>query len=190
MKVVFGCDPNATQFKLDLMEYVKSLGHEVADLGSDDPIYANTAIRLATSVAAGECDRGILICGTGIGVSIAANKVPGAYAALVNNVYQAQRAQLSNNANIITELTNGAVEIGNIGDPEHLEYFKWSSPMKYYEEGYHAGETFLLLTAEECAEYAEAPALKQGEKVYEDGSYTVYVFDSTEELMNCAVARQ
>ena len=46
--------------------------------------------------------RGILICGTGIGVSIAANKVPGAYAALVNNVYQAQRAQLSNNANIIT----------------------------------------------------------------------------------------
>ena len=47
MKVVFGCDPNATQFKLDLMEYVKSLGHEVADLGSDDPIYANTAIEVA-----------------------------------------------------------------------------------------------------------------------------------------------
>lgn len=94
-----------------------------------------------------------------------------------------------NNANIITELTNGEVEIGNIGDPEHLEYFKWSSPMKYYEEGYHAGETFLLLTAEECAEYAETPALKQGKKVYEDGSYTVYVFDSTENLMNCAVAR-
>lgn len=94
-----------------------------------------------------------------------------------------------NNANIITELTNGAVEIGNIGDPEHLEYFKWSSPMKYYEEGYHTGETFLLLTAEECAEYAKAPALKQGEKVYEDGCYTVYVFDSTEALMDCAVAR-
>ena len=58
------------------------------------------------------------------------------------------------------------VEIGNIGDPEHLEYFKWSSPMKYYEEGYHTGETFLLLTSEECAEYAEAPALKQGRKRY------------------------
>ena len=94
-----------------------------------------------------------------------------------------------NNANIITELTNGEVEVGNIGDPEHLEYFKWSSPMKYYEEGYHTGETFLLLTAEECAEYAKAPALKQGEKVYEDGCYTVYVFDSTEALMDCAVAR-
>ena len=48
----------------------------------------------------------------------------------------------------------------------------------------------MLLTSEECAEYAEAPALKQGEKVYEDGIYTVYLFDSTEELMNCAVARQ
>ena len=102
MKVVFGCDPNATQFKLDLMEYVKSLGHEVADLGSDDPIYANTAIEVAKAVAAKEYDRGIIVCGTGIGVSIAANKVKGAYAACIHDVYQAQRAQLSNNANIIT----------------------------------------------------------------------------------------
>jgi ribose 5-phosphate isomerase B len=53
-------------------------------------------------VVKGVCDRGLLICGTGIGVSIAANKVKGAYAACVSNVYQAQRAVLSNNANIIT----------------------------------------------------------------------------------------
>ena len=102
MKVVFGCDPNATEFKLKLMEYVKGLGHEVADLGSDDPIYANTAIEVAKAVAAGTYDRGISLCGTGIGVSIAANKVKGAYAACVHDVYQAQRAQLSNHANIIT----------------------------------------------------------------------------------------
>lgn len=75
MKIVFGCDPNATEFKLQLMEYVKGLGHEVADLGSDDPIYANTAIEVAKAVAAKEYDRGIIVCGTGIGVSIAANKV-------------------------------------------------------------------------------------------------------------------
>lgn len=75
MKVVFGCDPNATEFKLQLMDYVKGLGHEVADLGSDDPIYANTAIEVAKAVAAKEYDRGIILCGTGIGVSIAANKV-------------------------------------------------------------------------------------------------------------------
>ena len=97
MKIVFGCDPNATEFTLQLMEYVKGLGHEVADLGSDDPIYANTAIE-----AAKEYDRGIIVCGTGIGVSIAANKVKGAYAACIHDVYQAQRAQLSNHANIIT----------------------------------------------------------------------------------------
>ena len=102
MKVVFGCDPNATQFKLDLMEYVKSLGHEVADFGSDDPIYANTAIEVAQAVAGGKYDRGIVVCGTGIGVSIAANKVKGAYAACIHDVYQAQRAELSNHANIIT----------------------------------------------------------------------------------------
>ena len=53
-------------------------------------------------MAAKEYDRGILICGTGIGVCIAANKVKGVYAALLNNVYQAERAQLSNNANVIT----------------------------------------------------------------------------------------
>ncbi|MEE1228669.1 MAG: RpiB/LacA/LacB family sugar-phosphate isomerase [Lachnospiraceae bacterium] len=102
MKVVFGCDPNATDFKKELMEYVKGLGHEVADLGSDDPIYANVAIDVAKAVAAKEYDRGILLCGTGIGVSIAANKVKGAYAACIHDVYQAQRAELSNHANIIT----------------------------------------------------------------------------------------
>ncbi len=102
MKIVFGCDPNATEFKLQLMDYVKSLGHETADLGSDDPIYANTAIDVAKAVASKEYDRGILLCGTGIGVSIAANKVKGAYAACIHDVYQAQRAELSNHANIIT----------------------------------------------------------------------------------------
>lgn len=84
------------------MDYVKGLGHEVADFGSDDPIYANTAIEVAQAVAGGKYDRGIVVCGTGIGVSIAANKVKGAYAACIHDVYQAQRAELSNHANIIT----------------------------------------------------------------------------------------
>lgn len=102
MKIAFGCDPNATEFKKTLMQYTAELGHEVFDLGSDDPIYANVAFQCAEAVVNKEYDRGILLCGTGIGVSIAANKVPGAYAACVHDVYQAQRAQLSNNANIIT----------------------------------------------------------------------------------------
>lgn len=102
MKIAFGCDPNAAELKLAIMEYVKALGHEVEDLGSDDPIYANVAVKTATAVAAGEYDRGILFCGTGIGMMLAANKVKGAYAAVVSDVYSAQRACLSNNCNIIT----------------------------------------------------------------------------------------
>lgn len=102
MKIAIGCDPNAVDFKEQLISFIKGLGHEVVDYGSDDPVYANVAIAVAKDVAAQKCERGVLLCGTGIGVCISANKVKGAYAALVNNVYQAQRAQLSNNANIIT----------------------------------------------------------------------------------------
>lgn len=102
MKIAIGCDPNAKEYKQKLMEYIRELGHECDDFGSDDPIYANVAVKVAEDVAAGKHDRGILICGTGIGMSIAANKVKGAYAALVNYSFQAQRAELSNHANIIT----------------------------------------------------------------------------------------
>ena len=102
MKVAIGCDPNATELKKILIPFIEKMGYEVKDYGSDDPIYANVAFAVAQDVAKGVCERGVLICGTGIGVSIAANKVQGAYAACVTNVYQAQRAALSNNANIIT----------------------------------------------------------------------------------------
>ena len=102
MKIVMAGAPNAAAFKQEMMEFVRELGHEVTDFGSDDPIYANVAIRAAEAVAAKEFDRGILFCGTGIGVMLAANKVKGAYAANVLNVYSAKRACLSNNCNIIT----------------------------------------------------------------------------------------
>lgn len=100
MKILFGCDPNAFEMKQNLMKVAEKLGHEVIDRGSDDPIYANTAIAVAEAVAGGEADRGVLVCGTGLGMCIAANKVKGAYAALLSDVYSAQRAVLSNNANI------------------------------------------------------------------------------------------
>ena len=100
MKLIFGCDPNATALKQDLMALAEKLGHEVEDYGSDDPIYANTAIRVAEAVAAGQAERGVLVCGTGLGMSLAANKVQGAYAALLTDVYSAQRAVLSNDSNI------------------------------------------------------------------------------------------
>lgn len=102
MKIVVGSDPNAESFKQEMIEHIRSLGHEVDDFGSDDVIYAHTAIRVAEAVTAKKYDRGILFCGTGIGVMLAANKVKGAYAANVQNVYAAKRACLSNNCNIIT----------------------------------------------------------------------------------------
>ncbi len=102
MRIAIGCDPNAAHYKAVLIPYIQAMGHEVGDFGSDDPVYAHTAIALGEAVAAGKWDRGILICGTGIGVCIAANKVRGVYAAEVNDIYQARRAQLSNNANVIT----------------------------------------------------------------------------------------
>jgi ribose 5-phosphate isomerase B len=101
-KVAVGCDPNAAELKEVIKKLLSELGHECEDFGSEDPIYANVAIRVAEAVVSGKYDRGILVCGTGIGMSIAANKVPGAYAALVADAYSAERARKSNNANIMT----------------------------------------------------------------------------------------
>jgi ribose 5-phosphate isomerase B len=101
-KIAIGCDPNAADLKAVVMQQLTDLGHEYEDYGSDDPIYANVAIKVAEQVAAGVHDRGILICGTGIGMCIAANKVPGAYAALCADAYSTERSIKSNNANIMT----------------------------------------------------------------------------------------
>lgn len=79
-------------------------GLKVTDLsrGPDGEFYADLADRVACAVLEGRCDRAVLVCGTGIGVCIAANKVPGIRAALTHDTYSAERAALSNNAQIIT----------------------------------------------------------------------------------------
>ncbi len=101
-KVAIGCDPNAAELKQVLKTHLAQMGYQTEDYGSDDPIYANVAFAVAEAVAAGKHERGILLCGTGIGVCIAANKVPGAYAALCSDVYSTERSRKSNNANIMT----------------------------------------------------------------------------------------
>ncbi len=100
MKIAFGCDPNAANLKIVLEKFCEEQGHEVVDMGSEDPIYGNTAVAVGEYVAAGKADRGILVCGTGLGMSIAANKVKGVYAALLTDVYSAERAVKSNNSNV------------------------------------------------------------------------------------------
>lgn len=99
-KIAIGCDPNAMDYKTQLINALKKKGYEVEDFGSEDSIYANTAFAVAEAVKTGKYDRGILICGTGIGMSIAANKVKGIFAALITDPYSAERAQKSNNAKI------------------------------------------------------------------------------------------
>jgi ribose 5-phosphate isomerase B len=109
-KVAIGCDPNAAFLKEIIIKHLKDLGYECEDYGSEDPVYANVAFEVAEAVASGKHDRGILMCGTGIGMSIAANKVPGAYAALCSDAYSTERSRKSNNANIMTmgAFTTGA----------------------------------------------------------------------------------
>jgi ribose 5-phosphate isomerase B len=108
-RIAIGSDPNAAGLKETLKKHLTDLGYEYEDYGSDDPIYANVAIRVAEAVACGKHDRGILLCGTGIGMCIAANKVKGSYAANCADPYSIERSVLSNNCNI---LTLGAQVIG------------------------------------------------------------------------------
>jgi ribose 5-phosphate isomerase B len=103
VRILIGADANGAALLKDLQSYLEKLGHEVVDVGlneADD--YADVAIRLAERIAAGETDRGILICGTGLGMAIAANKVPGVRAAPCHDPYSAERVRKSNDAQIIT----------------------------------------------------------------------------------------
>lgn len=100
--IAIGCDPNANGFKEVIKLHLETLAYSFEDYGSDDPIYANVAIKVAEAVASSKHDRGILLCGTGIGVCLAANKVPGAYAATCADPYSTERSILSNNCNIMT----------------------------------------------------------------------------------------
>ena len=102
MKIAIGCDPNAEKAKKEIIAYIEKKGYgEVTDFGSEDPVYANVAIDVAEHVASGEYDRGVLICGTGLGISLAANKVKGIRAAVCSEPFTAKMARVHNNCNIL-----------------------------------------------------------------------------------------
>lgn len=128
MKVAIGCDPNASGLKFAVIDELKQMGIDVEDFGSDDPIYANVVIEVCEAVSQKKYDRGVVLCGTGIGASIAANKVPGIYCALVTDCYQAERAVLSNNANVIA-----------LGAQVTGEVIARKIVRTYMENSYHAG---------------------------------------------------
>lgn len=105
MKIGLGSDHNAFEMKEEILTFIESLGYEVVDYGcysSDAVDYPGVAFKVATDIVQNKIERGILFCGTGIGMSIAANKVPTIRSAQCHDVFSAERAQLSNNAQIIT----------------------------------------------------------------------------------------
>lgn len=104
MKIAIGNDHAATDLKMEIMEYVKSLGHEVINFGTDGHEscnYPEFGEKVGRAVAAGEADCGILICGTGVGISLAANKVKGVRCGVCSDVTTAHLIKEHNNANII-----------------------------------------------------------------------------------------
>jgi ribose 5-phosphate isomerase B len=104
MKVAIGCDHIAISLKTELKNYLDQRGIEYCDFGTyseertDYPIYAE---KVARAVATGEYERGILLCGTGVGMAISANKIPGIRAVVCSEPYSAAMSRSHNNTNIL-----------------------------------------------------------------------------------------
>lgn len=102
--IAIACDHGGYELKLEVMKYLEKEGFEYKDFGCDSteavdyPIYAR---KVTSAITSGECEKGILICGTGIGISIAANKVPGIRAALCSDCFSAEATRLHNDSNIV-----------------------------------------------------------------------------------------
>ena len=118
MKIAIGCDHGALALKNKLVSYLEGKGNEVKDFGTytnascDYPEFAAAA---AKAVASGECDKGIVLCTTGIGVSISANKVDGIRCALLSDVWSAKMTRLHNDTNVM------ALGAGVVGEYLALE---------------------------------------------------------------------
>lgn len=123
MKIVVAGDSAGEGLAAILAEHLAG-SHDVTEISRTDAFYANLADRVASAVIAGQFDRAILVCGTGIGVCLSANKVPGIRAAQCHDTYSAGKAASSNNAQIITM---GARVIGAELAKEIAEAFLVSS---------------------------------------------------------------
>ncbi len=123
MRVAVAVDHGGYPLKEDVLHTVRALGHEPVDLGTNslDPVdYPDYAEKLGQAILEGQAERGILICGSGIGACIAANKIPGIYAGLCHNVYTAHQGVEHDNMNV---MCMGARVIGPALVPELVEAF-------------------------------------------------------------------
>ena len=104
MKLMIGSDHGGFELKQEVIKHLEELGHEVTDVGCYDPSscdYPDIAKSGCEKITSGECERGILICGTGIGISMAANKIKGIRAACCSDTYSAKYTRLHNDANVL-----------------------------------------------------------------------------------------
>ncbi len=105
MKIALGADHAGYLLKECILQYVVARGHQVIDEGTnaaDSVDYPDFAVRVAENVAAGRAERGILVCGSGIGMAITANKIPGIRAANISSQYEAQMSREHNDLNVLT----------------------------------------------------------------------------------------
>jgi len=104
MRVVFGSDHAGFELKKMLIDYVKDLGHEVLNVGTDGPEpvdYPDFAEKVGKTILDGKADRGILICGSGVGASVSANKIPGIRAAICHDCYSARQGVEHDDMNVL-----------------------------------------------------------------------------------------
>ena len=104
MKIAIGADHGGFEMKEVIKSYIRSLGHEIEDVGcfsTESADYPTFASQVSQHVQSGACEAGVLICGTGIGMSMAANKYKGIRAALCHDEYTARMSKAHNNANVL-----------------------------------------------------------------------------------------
>ena len=104
MSIAIGCDEAGFNLKIIIKDFLIKKGYEIEDFGvydTDPVLYPDIAIKVAKSIADGRHERGILICGTGIGMAITANKVPGIRAAVCHDPFSTERSRKSNDAQIM-----------------------------------------------------------------------------------------
>ena len=104
MKIAIGCDHGGLEHKNAIAEHLKSRGFEIVDLGIYEQVsvdYPDIAVKVCEKITSGETQLGILVCGTGIGMSIAANKVKGIRAAACSEHFSAKYTRLHNNSNVL-----------------------------------------------------------------------------------------
>lgn len=145
MKIAIASDHGGYDYKQELIPYIESLGHQVLDLGCHGPAsvdYPDYGISCAQAVARGEADRGVVICGTGIGISISANKVPGIRCALCTDPVMARLTREHNDANM---LAMGAGIVGPMAAERIVDTFLSTE----FEGGRHARRVGLITAMEE-----------------------------------------